>query len=160
MATSEVLLLQPIAGLGTEGEKVEVKAGYARNFLFPQKRAVPVTQANRKQMETLLKRREIRETRELTEARELEVKILKTPIAIAVKTGKGGKMFGAVTAKDLIERLAETGVELEKKQFHLNAPVKELGRHSISIKLHPDVTVELEFDVVSENPIDESEPET
>jgi len=115
MANSQVLLLQPIHGLGAEGDTVTVRAGYARNFLLPRKQALPITQANKKHVESLLKAREAREQKEFENARELSEKIGKISIAIAVKTGEGGKMFGAVTASDLIDRLKEEGVELVKK---------------------------------------------
>ena len=160
MATAEILLLEPILGLGNEGDTVTVKAGYARNFLFPQKKAVAITQANRKRIENLVKRRELREANELTQAKELSDKVLNTSIAIAVKTGKGGKMFGAVTVNDLLKHLSEAGIDLERKQIHLSDPIKVLGQHRIPIKLHSEVTVELAFEVVSENPIDEPESET
>ena len=155
MANNQVLLLQPINGLGAEGDTVTVRAGYARNFLLPRKLALPITQANKKHVDSLLKARELREQKEFEDARTLGEKVTATSIAIAVKTGEGGKMFGAVTANDLIERLKEEGVELTKKQLALPAPIKELGSHTTSVKLHPDVSVELSFEVVSENPIDE-----
>ena len=154
MANSQVLLLQPINGLGAEGDTVTVRAGYARNFLLPRKQALPITQANKKHVESLLKAREAREQKEFENARELSEKIEKISIAIAVKTGEGGKMFGAVTANDLIERLKEEGVELVKKQLGLAQPIKDLGSHSATIKLHADVEAELKFEVVSENPIE------
>lgn len=156
MANSQVLLLQPINGLGAEGDTVTVRAGYARNFLLPRKQALPITQANKKHVESLLKAREAREQKEFENARELSDKIEKISIAIAVKTGEGGKMFGAVTANDLIERLKEEGVELVKKQLGLAQPIKDLGSHSATIKLHADVEAELKFEVVSENPIEEA----
>ena len=159
MANSQVLLLQPINGLGAEGDTVTVRAGYARNFLLPRKQALPITQANKKHVESLLKAREAREQKEFENARELSEKIEKISIAIAVKTGEGGKMFGAVTANDLIERLKEEGVELGKKQLGLAQPIKDLGSHSATIKLHADVEAELKFEVVSENPIEEAATE-
>lgn len=155
MATNQVLLLQPIKGLGAEGDTVTVRAGYARNFLLPRKIALPITQANKKQMEALLKARDAREAKELAAAKELADRIAKTNIALAVKTGEGGKMFGAVTAADLLKRLAEEGVELAKKQLALPAPIKELGSHTAAVKLHAEVEAELKFEVVSENPIEE-----
>ncbi len=155
MAHTQVLLLKPINGLGAEGDTVTVRAGYARNFLLPRKLALPVTQANKKQVESLLRAREVREQKEFEEARALGEKVVGTPVAIAVKTGEGGKMFGAVTANDLIVRLKEEGIELTKKQLALPAPIKELGSHTAKAKLHPDVSVEVSFEVVSENPIDE-----
>ncbi|MGJ3243542.1 MAG: 50S ribosomal protein L9 [Opitutales bacterium] len=157
MAHNEVLLLQPIEGLGAEGEQVRVKAGYARNFLLPRRMAVPVTQANKKQIESLQKRREIREARELEEARELAGRLEGLSLAFAVKTGEGGKMFGAVTAGNIHEKITEAGIDIDKKKVSLPAPIKTLGRHSLTIKLHPEVEVEVAFEVVSENPIDTSE---
>ncbi len=159
MANSQVLLLQPIKGLGAEGDTVTVRAGYARNFLLPRKQALPITQANKKHVESLLKAREAREQKEFEAARTLGGQIEKTSIGIAVKTGEGGKMFGAVTANDLIERLKEEGIELAKKQLGLPQPIKDLGSHTASIKLHADVEVELKFEVVSENPIEETADE-
>ena len=154
MSTNQVLLLQPIQGLGAEGDTVTVRAGYARNFLLPRKIALPITHANKKQMESLLKAREAREVQELDAARELAAKISDTTIAVAVKTGEGGKMYGAVTANDLIIRLKEEGIELIKKQISLPAPVKDLGSHTVAVKLNSEISSELKFEVVSENPIE------
>lgn len=159
MANAQILLLQPIKGLGAEGDTVTVRAGYARNFLLPRKQALPITQANKKQVEALLKAREAREQKELETARTLAQQIEKISIAIAVKTGEGGKMFGAVTANDLLERLKQEGIDLVKKQLGLAQPIKVLGSHSAAIKLHAEVEVELKFEVVSENPIEEAASE-
>ena len=156
MAENQVLLLEPISGLGSEGETVNVKAGYARNFLLPRKLALPITQTNKKQVEALLKARESREQEELEIARSLSERIDNTNIAIPVKTGHGGKMFGAVTANELIERLKVEGINLTKKQLQLPAPIKVIGSHVVAIKLHSDVETELKFEVVSENPIEEN----
>ena len=160
MSTNQVLLLQPIIGLGAEGDTVTVRAGYARNFLLPHKIALPITQANKKQMESLLKAREAREVQELDAARALAAKISDTTIAVAVKTGEGGKMYGAVTANDLIIRLKEEGIELVKKQISLPAPVKDLGSHTVAVKLNSEISSELKFEVVSENPIEVVEDDT
>jgi len=156
MANNQVLLLQPINGLGAEGDTVNVRAGYARNFLLPRRLALPITQANKKHVESLLKAREAREQREFEAARTLGEKLEATHIAIAVKTGEAGKMYGAVTANDLIERLKEEGIELPKKQLLLPAPIKELGSHVVTVKLSADVRAALKFEVVSENPNEES----
>ena len=156
MANNQVLLLQPINGLGAEGDTVTVKAGFARNFLLPRKLALPITQANKKRVESLLKAREAREQKEFEDSRALSERIEKIRIAIAVKTGEGGKMFGAVTAKDVLERLKKEGIELVKKQLLIASPIKELGSHTANIKLHADIETELKFEVVSENPIEES----
>ncbi|MFM1852573.1 MAG: hypothetical protein RIS54_2257 [Verrucomicrobiota bacterium] len=156
MAYSEVLLVKPVDGLGGEGDQVKVRAGYARNFLLPRSIAVPVTKANRKQVEALKKRRAEREAQELSGAQELAKKLSATSLAFAVKTGEGGKMFGAITATDLHAKLVESGIELDKKRIHLHTPVKTLGKHTVKVKLHAEVAVEVAFDIVSENPIVEA----
>ena len=76
-------------------------------------------------------------------------------IALAVKTGPGGRVFGAITAANLIDRLADEGINVDRKQLSLEGPVKSLGKHTTQIRLHAEVTVDLDFEVVSENPIDE-----
>ncbi|GAB5558770.1 MAG: 50S ribosomal protein L9 [Synoicihabitans sp.] len=157
MANTEVLLLQPVEGLGGEGDQVKVRAGYARNFLLPKGFAAPMTVANRKRVDALRKRRAEREASELNGAQELAKKLEAISVAFAVQTGEGGKMFGAITASDLHAKITEAGVELDKKKVHLYTPVKTLGSHTAKIKLHSEVSVELSFDVVSENPIEESD---
>ncbi len=154
MAYREVLLVKPVEDLGGEGDQVKVRAGYARNFLLPRGIAMPLTTSNRKQVEALKKRRAEREQTELNGAQELARKLEKTSLAFAVKTGEGGRMFGAITAQDVHDKLKAAGFELEKKRIHLFTPVKTLGRHTVKVKLHADVSVELAFDVVSENPIE------
>ncbi|MEI6464330.1 MAG: 50S ribosomal protein L9 [Verrucomicrobiota bacterium] len=159
MASTEILLVKPVDGLGGEGDQVKVRAGYARNYLLPRKIAVPLTGANRKQVDALKKRRAEREQTELNLAQDLAKKLEKTSLAFAVKTGEGGRMFGAITSQDVHEKLVASGVELDKKKILLFTPVKTLGKHTVKIKLHSEVTVELGFDVVSENPIEPSAAE-
>ena len=156
MATSKVLLVKPVEDLGGEGDQVVVKAGYARIFLFPQNLAMPVNKANKKQIEALLKARALREAKELENAQALKAALEGMSIAFAVKTGEGGKMFGSITAQNLISRIAENGIEMPKKSVSLAHPVKELGKHTAHIKLHNDVKFDFEFEVVSENPIEDS----
>lgn len=157
MAHQELLLIEPIENLGNEGDQVTVKAGFARNFLLPQGKAIPVTRANKKQIESLRKRAEARLATILENAQQQASKLESISIAFAVQTGPGGKMFGSVTTNDLIKRLAEEGIELDKKQISMPAPVKTLGRHSAKVRFHADVTVDYEFEVVSENPIEADE---
>jgi len=154
MAHSEILLVKPVEGLGGEGDQVKVRAGYARNFLLPRKIAVPLTASNRKHVDALKKRRAEREQTELSGAQELAKKLEKASLAFAVKTGEGGKMFGAITAQDIHDKLTAAGFVIEKRRIHLFTPVKTLGKHEVKVKLHADVSVELSFDVVSENPIE------
>ncbi|MDR2737650.1 MAG: 50S ribosomal protein L9 [Puniceicoccales bacterium] len=153
MATTEILLLKQVKSLGSEGEHVRVKAGYARNFLFPNELAVPMTRANKKQIEALQKAKAVRERRDLEQAELLARQLSGVSLAIVVKTGENGRMFGAVTVKEISEHLAQNGIAIDRKKIHLQAPIKEVGRHRISILLHPTISLDLHLDVVSENPI-------
>ena len=151
----KVILLCDVKGQGKKDQIINVSDGYARNFLFPQKVAMPVNKANKKQIEALIKARELREAKELENAQALSKALEGMSIAFAVKTGEGGKMFGSITVADLVAKIAEGGIELPKKAVQLAAPVKELGKHTAQIKLHKDVKVEFAFEVVSENPIED-----
>jgi large subunit ribosomal protein L9 len=156
MALHEVLLLKPVENLGAEGDQVKVRAGFARNFLLPQKIAVPVDRANRKHIEHLKKVRADRESRELETAQAEVAKLAEVKLVFAVKTGEGGKMFGAVTAAEVAAKLIEAGVPVDRKKVHLpHGSVKGLGTHVAHLKLHSTITHEFEFEVISENPIEE-----
>jgi large subunit ribosomal protein L9 len=155
MAFTEVLLIKPVDGLGAEGEQVRVRAGYARNFLLLQGIALPVNRANTKYIESLKKAREARESKDLESANATAAKLAALKLVFAVKTGEGGKMFGAISTAEIAAKLAEHGIELERKRIHLGqGPVKVLGKHLTTIRLHASVSVEQEFEVVSENPIE------
>ena len=153
MANSDILLLEAIKGLGSEGDTVSVRAGYARNFLFPRKLAIPVNQGNRKQIESLKIAKEKRITEELEASKSLADKIEQLSISIAVKTGDNGKMFGSVTSTDILARLEEEGIKLEKKQLNVPQPIKDLGSHKIQVKLNSEIEATFNLEIVSENPI-------
>lgn len=153
MANSDILLLEAIKGLGSEGDTVSVRAGYARNFLFPRKLAIPVNQGNRKQIEFLKVAKEKRVAEELVASKSLAEKIEQTNISIAVKTGDNGKMFGSVTSADILTRLEEQNVLLEKKQLNVAQPIKDLGSHKIQVKLNSEIEATFNLEIVSENPI-------
>lgn len=157
MANSEILLLEKVDNLGSEGDVVSVKPGYARNFLLPQNKAVPLNQANKKRLDALKIARAAREAEELQNAQDVAAKIGELSLAIAVKTGTGGKLFGSVTAMQIIEKVAEKGFTLDKKHFSNFSPIKALGQTTVSLNLSKDVAAELKVEVVSENPIEEQE---
>jgi large subunit ribosomal protein L9 len=154
MATNSVLLLKPVENLGGEGDQVNVRAGFARNYLFPRELAIPATRSNQRQIEALQRQRAAREAQEIGHAKELAAKIEALHPAFAVKTGEGGKMFGAITSGDLVDKLAENGIEVDRKRVSLYNPIKSLGEHTTRIRLHPEISVDLKFEVVSENPIE------
>jgi len=157
MATTEILLVEHINNLGSEGDVVKVRPGYARNYLLPQKKAVPLNHANKKRLDALKVSRAARETDELQKSQEIATKLKETKIAVAVKTGAGGKLFGSVTVNHILEKLNERGFIFDKKHITSFSPIKELGISKISISLHKDVEADVEVEVVSENPIETSE---
>ena len=150
MANHEILLLKPVDGLGAEGDQVKVRAGYARNFLLPQGKAVPLTQANRKHVEALKKARGLREAKELDGAQALAKQIEKAGIAIAVKTGEGGKLFGSVTGKDVSDALKKQHIDIDKRKITIQGEVTGTGVYEAVIKVHPTVTSKIKVSVVAE----------
>ena len=157
MPTTEVLLVEHIANLGAEGDVVKVRPGYARNFLLPQNKAVPLNMANKKRLDALKVARAARETDELQKSQEIASRLKETKIAVAVKTGAGGKLFGSVTVNHILEKLQASGFVFDKKHVISFYPIKQLGKTTVKLSLHKDVDAEVEVEVVSENPIEQSE---
>lgn len=161
MAKTEVILLTSVADLGDESDHVSVAAGYARNYLFPQGLAIPVTGANKRRLEVLRQRRAEREAHELNTMTELGRSLSKMVLPIKVKTGDEGKMFGSVTANQIADELQhQFDVALDKKKIHLEAPIRTLGDHEVDLRLHHDVHVSLKVKVESSTPLPEPAPET
>lgn len=150
MANSEVLLLHPIEGLGAEGDRVSVKSGYARNFLFPKKMAIPLNQGNKKQIEALQKAKEERILIEKEKAKSLAERISDINLKVFVKTGDNGRMFGSVTALEILNLLSEKNIKLDKKQLKIAQPIKEIGIYNIEVKLNPEIKVNLNLEIASE----------
>jgi len=155
MATSEVILNEKIEGLGAEADVVKVRAGYARNFLVPQGKALALTPAALRTLNQLKAKRAEREARELNEAEELSRKINKLKLNMQLETGETGKAFGSITAKDLEEKLkGELGgaVEIKRHQIVLDQAIKSTGTHEVPVKLHADVVTKLTVIVKSSTP--------
>lgn len=154
MAKTEVILTHNIVGLGGESDQVKVSAGYARNYLFPQGYAVPVTQANKRQIEALRKRRAEREAHELNAMTELSKSVSKLICVVKVKTGDDGRMFGTVTSGAIADELKnQFDISLDKKKIHIEKPIKALGEHEVELRLHPEVTSTLKIRVESSTPL-------
>ena len=154
MAKTEVILIQNIVGLGGESDLVKVAAGYARNYLFPQGLAVPLTSANKRRIEALKQRRAEREAHEFNTMSELSKSISKLIAVLQVKTGDDGKMFGAITAGMITDQLkTQFDIALDKRKIHLEHPIKALGEHDIELRLHPEVSATLKLRVESLTPL-------
>lgn len=159
MAHKQVLLVKPVKGLGHEGEAVKVMAGFARNYLFPQGKALPVNRGTKRQLEVLAKRREERLARELTEAKELSQRMGSMILTVTVKTGEDGKPHGAVTTMELQKAMKAQGIEVDRHQIKVGEAIKTLGEHTVTVKIHAEVAAELKVNVVSETPIVEKKEE-
>jgi len=150
---TEVILTSNIVGLGGESDQVKVAAGYARNYLFPQRLAIPLTQANKRRLEVLRQRRADREAHEFNTMNELAKAVSKLICVVTVKTGEDGKMFGAVTSGMIAEQLkTQFDITLEKRKIHLEHPIKALGEHEVELHLHADVKGTLKVRVESSTP--------
>ena len=153
MAKTEVILLQNIVGLGGESDNVRVAAGYARNFLFPQRLAVPVTAANKRQIEALKQRRAEREAHEFNTMTELSKALSKLICVIKAKTGEEGKLFGAVTAGMIADELKhQFDIALDKKKIHLEHAFRTTGEFEVELNLHQEVKGTLKVRVESTTP--------
>jgi large subunit ribosomal protein L9 len=153
MAKTEVILLQNIVGLGGESDNVRVAAGYARNFLFPHRLAVPVTAANKRQIEALKQRRAEREAHEFNTMTELAKGISKLICVIKVKTGEEGKLFGAVTAGMIADELKhQFDIALDKKKIQLEHSIRATGEYEVPLNLHAEVKSTLKVRVESTTP--------
>ena len=150
MPKTEVILTHPVLGLGGESDQVKVAAGYARNYLFPQGLAIPLTGANKRRLDALKQRRAERESKELSTMTELADSLGKMTLSIAVKTGEDGKLFGSVTAGTISDELKhQFDVSLDKRKIHLPHPIKSLGEHEVELRLHQDLVTKLKVKLES-----------
>jgi large subunit ribosomal protein L9 len=154
MAKTEVILTHNIVGLGGESDQVRVAAGYARNFLFPQRLAIPLSSGNKRRIEALRQRRAEREAHEFNTMTELAKGLTKLVCVVKVKAGEDGKMFGTVTAGMIADELKhQFDVTLEKRKIHIEHPIKTLGEHEVELHLHGEVKSTLKVRVESTTPV-------
>lgn len=154
MAKTEVILTHNIVGLGGESDQVRVAAGYARNYLFPQQLAIPVSSANKRRLDALRQRRAEREAHEFNTMTELAKGLSKLVCVVKVKAGEDGKMFGTVTTGMIADELKhQFDVTLDKRKIHLDAPIKTLGEHEVGLHLHAEVKSTLKIRVESTTPV-------
>ncbi|ASP38420.1 50S ribosomal protein L9 [Bacterioplanes sanyensis] len=147
----QIILLEKIAKLGELGEQVTVKPGYARNFLFPQGKAVPATKTNVAEFEARRAELEKAAADKLAGAESRKEKIEEIELSVAVKAGDEGKLFGSLGNRDIAELATEAGVELAKAEVRLpEGPIRNVGEYDIAIHLHAEVEATLKLHVVSE----------
>lgn len=152
MSQTEVILTAHIPSLGAEADVVKVRRGYARNFLIPRGMAHEVTPATLRMTNSLKARRAEREAKELNQANDAAKRLGKLKLSFVLETGESGKAFGAITAKDIADRVkAEGGMEIDRHAIALERPIKETGDFAVDVRLHPDVHAALKLSVSSKN---------
>ena len=146
----EVILIQDLANLGFKNDIVKVRDGYGRNYLLPQKIAVIANEANRKQLAETLKQQAHKAAKLLADAQALEAKLAETVIELKAKANEDGKIFGTVTTTAISEALAAQGINIDKKVITIAEPIKQLGEHTATARLHREVKAEIKLNVVAE----------
>ena len=146
----KIILTQEVTGLGSAGDVVEVKDGYGRNYLLPRNVAIRWTRGAEKEIEQLKAARKARAVRDLDHANEVKAKLEGSAVAVKVRAGEGGRLFGAVTIADIAGALSEaSGETVDKRTIALGNPIKSLGAHQVSVKLHDEVTATVNLNVVA-----------
>jgi large subunit ribosomal protein L9 len=147
----EIILIQDVDRLGSKDDVVNVKDGYARNFLIPKKKAIAATESAKKILAENTKQRAHKEAKLKEEATKIAEQIVNKKIKIGAKTSSSGKIFGSVNTIQLAEAINKKGFEIDRKQISIpEDSIKEVGTHTAKIKLHKEVVVDIEFEVVAE----------
>ena len=151
----EVILLEKIANLGALGDRVTVKAGYGRNYLIPQAKAVAATADNIEAFEARRAELEKEAAQILSAAEARATAVAALELTISANAGEEGKLFGSVGARDIAQAAADTGVELDRSEIRLpDGPVREVGEYAIEVGLHPEVETSLKVIVVPEEALE------
>ncbi|MFB5269489.1 50S ribosomal protein L9 [Paenibacillus enshidis] len=146
----KVIFLKDVKGQGKKGQIKEVSDGYATNFLLPRNLVRPATEGNMKVMENQHAAEERRKQEEKAEAQELGKKLEAMTVQLKAKAGEGGRLFGAITSKQIADVLASSGVKLDKRKIELEEPIRTLGVTQMMVKLHPEVKATLNVQVTEE----------
>jgi len=143
----KIILTDEVRGLGTRGDVVEVKNGYARNFLLPQGLAFLANAANTRRLAEEKKRYDERVMKEKTVAEKVAGQMTGLRLTLVKKAGEGDVLYGSVTSAEIADLLAEKGIDVDRRRIALEEPIKRLGEHQVHVKLHRDVTVPVTIEV-------------
>jgi large subunit ribosomal protein L9 len=146
----DVILRKDVRSLGRAGELVRVKPGFARNYLLPQGLAYEATEGNKKRIAAEGKARAIRGQAERAEAERVASTLSGVTLTLSGKAGEEGKLFGSITSQDIADALARQGHTVDRRRIELEHPIKTLGSHTVSVRVHPEVHAELRVSVVAE----------
>ena len=145
----KIILTQEVRSLGSPGDVVDVADGYARNFLIPRGLAQRATKGALKQVDTIRRTREVREVRDREKAEEIAIALGALSIRVSAKAGEGGRLFGQVTPQSVAEAITKAGgPKIDRRRLHIDGPIKSLGVHQATLRLHPEVEANLTIEVV------------
>jgi large subunit ribosomal protein L9 len=155
----KVILTEEIRGLGTRGDVVTVKDGYARNFLLPKNLAREATTGNLKQIEHERRKWALLAQQEKDAAQKAADRVKGVKIRIEKRVGEHGHLFGSVTANEIADALMEKGIEVDKRRIELGSPIKNVGMHDVEVRLHKDVVAHIQVEVAAQGVERLEEPE-
>ncbi|MDH2425529.1 50S ribosomal protein L9 [Sphaerisporangium sp. TRM90804] len=145
----KLILTTEVSGLGTPGDIVEVKDGYGRNYLIPRGFALRWTRGGEKQIDSIKKARDAREIRDLDTAKAVAGRLGALRVTLRTRAGDSGRLFGSVTTGDIADAVkAAGGPALDRRRIEINNAIKSVGSHRVSVRLHPDVSANLDVEVV------------
>ena len=148
----KLILTQEVSGLGSAGDIVEVKDGYGRNFLVPRGFAIRWTKGGERTVDSIKAARSTREVRDLDHAQQIKAQLEDTVVTLPVRAGAGGRLFGAVTVNDIAGAIADTvagGAQVDKRKIIVGNPIKSLGTHQVTVKVHDDLDATVSLNVVA-----------
>lgn len=150
MSAVKVILREDVEGVGKRGDVVEVSKGYARNFLEPRRLALPASEGAAAQAQAMRRARDIKDAKAREAAEEVAKVLVARTIEITARAGGGGRLFGSVTTSEVADAVQEqTGIELDRRDLHLEEHIKEVGTHMVTARLHSDVQFPITIEVVA-----------
>lgn len=145
----KLILTQEVSGLGAPGDVVEVAGGYGRNYLVPRGLAIRWTRGGEKQVDLIKRARAAREIRSVEDARSAAARLAGLRVRLQTRAGSGGRLFGSVSTTDIAAAVkAAGGPELDRRKIEVGNPIKTVGAHQVSVRLHPEVSATLEVEIV------------
>ena len=145
----KLILTQEVDGHGAPGDVVEVKDGYGRNFLVPRGVAMRWTRGGEKQIVSIRRGRQVREVRDLDHAKQIKGELENLKITLPVRAGANGRLFGSITVADIVEAIGRAGgPEVDKRRVEVLAPIRSVGAHDVTVRLHPEVAAKVGVEVV------------
>ncbi|CAN5167357.1 MAG: 50S ribosomal protein L9 [Nocardioidaceae bacterium] len=146
----KLILTHEVTNLGAPGDIVEVKDGYGRNYLQPRGLAMRWSKGAEKQISSIKKARQVRDVRDVSQAEEVKGRLEASTVALTVHAGGGGRLFGAVTVADIASAIkAAGGPDIDKRRIEVGQPIKNVGEHTVDVRVHPDVSATVRLEVVA-----------